>query len=149
MQSTLHRKELAVSLRFMRSIPERQLEVVYQQLARTAGFRGFRPAFLLTVSVMAACATAGICLLAIRLTAYGIALTWIGVAAAIALDVAAVIVLPALRAGPSVAREAARGVLTQMLPPLGVGIPFTIGHAVTALLIGAAETLESGGDLHE
>ncbi|MCK4514076.1 MAG: hypothetical protein KAU31_02400 [Spirochaetaceae bacterium] len=204
----------------MRSIPERQLEIVYGQLARTAGFRGFRPRFLLRVSVVAACATAVICLLASRLSAYGIALIWIGVAAAIALAVAAVIVGPAIHAGSSVAREAARGVLTQMLPPLGigavvttvivvrhpaavaflpavwlvlfglgiaaiapmvlarveyaaiiyfvgaalayllrtdepayfallVGVPFTLGHAITALLLRGALTLECGGNPNE
>lgn len=109
----------------MRSIAERQVEVVYRQLARTAGFRGFRPTFLFRVSVVAACATVGTWLLAPRLNVSGVALTWIGVAAAIALDVAVVIVLPALRAGPSVAREAARRVVTQMLPPLGVGAVIT------------------------
>jgi hypothetical protein len=200
----------------MRSIAERQVEVVYQQLARTVGFRGFRPAFLLSVSVVAASATVGIWILAPQLSAHGVALTWIGVAAAIALAVAATIVGPAIRAGSSVTREAARGVVTQMLPPLGVGsvitavilvrhpgvvaflpavwlgvfglgiaaiapmilarveyaaviyfvgaalayvlcsdepaglallvgVPFTFGHAVTALLLRAALTLESGG----
>ena len=204
----------------MRSIPGRQLEVVYQQLARSAGFRGFRPAFLLPVSVVAACTTATIWLVATRLGAYGVALAWVGVAAAIGLAVAAVIVLPALRAEPVVAREAARGVINQMLPPLGVGavltvvillqhpeavaflpavwlvlfglgiaaispmilarieysviayvvsaaivyvlrssepgefallvgVPFTLGHLLTALILGSADDLESGVDLNE
>jgi len=204
----------------MRSIPERQLEVVYQQLARTAGFRGFRPSFLFSVSVAAAGATAGICLLATRLSATSVALAWVGVAAAIGLAVAAVIVLPALRAEPVVAREAVRGVINQMLPPLGVGavltavillqhpeavaflpavwlvlfglgiaaispmilarieysviayvvsaaivyvlrsnepgefallvgVPFTLGHLLTALILGSADDLDSGVDLNE
>ncbi len=204
----------------MRSIVERQVDVVYQQLARTAGFRGFRPAFLVRVSGVAACATVGIWLFAPRLSASSVALTWVGVAAAIALVVAAVIVVPALRAGNSVAREAARGVLNQMLPALGVGVfvtavilvrhpgavaflpaiwlmlfglgvaaiapmilapveyaaiiyfvgaapayvlrsdeparftllvggPFALGHAVTALLLGTAEALDSGGNPDE
>ncbi len=204
----------------MRSISERQLEVVYQQLARTAGFRGFQPAFLLSISVVAACATAVIWLLAMRLGAYGVVLTWIGVAAAIAFAVAATVVVPALRAESSVVREAARLAITQMLPPLGigaaitaailvrhpsgvaflpaawlvlfgfgvaaispvifarveyaaviyfvsaavayflrtdeparlavlVGVPFALGHAVTAVFLRVAETLESGGNPNE
>lgn len=100
----------------MGSAPERQLEIVYQQMARTAGFRGFRPPFLFAVSAVSVAATAVALLLSGVLTVQGMALFWICVAVALAAVVFLVVIRPALRDSSTVAAETGRCVLIQLLP---------------------------------
>jgi hypothetical protein len=113
----------------VRSIHERQLEVVYRQLARSTGFRGFQPLVLWLVSVAAAVTTAFNLCAARNLTAHGAALVWVGVAGLISVGIAAAVVIPALASVSSIARQAAAAVLRQFLPALGVGA------AVTAVIL--------------
>jgi len=109
----------------MNPSPQSQLEVIYRQLGRSSGFSGFRPRFLLIVSVAAAGATLSISLGLADGTLRQAAIAWILVAALIAVLVFLTVLLPALRSASTVQREAAQATGLQMLFPLGVGVAAT------------------------
>jgi hypothetical protein len=107
-----------------------QLEVIYRQLGRSSGFRGFTPGFVLAVAVAAALATTVIALLAPGRSPRFAAFAWTLVGAAIAAAVALAVLLPAARSGSGIRREAAQATAIQMAFPLIVGAGVTVAVLV-------------------
>lgn len=106
--------------------PRSQLEVIYRQLGRSSGFRGFTPGFLLIVAAAAALATGAIALLAAAQPLRVVAAAWIGTGTAIALLVALVVLVPEVRSRSGIRREAAHATAIQMAFPLATGFAVTV-----------------------
>jgi hypothetical protein len=110
----------------MEPTPHSQLEVIYRQLGRSSGFRGFTAGFVLAVAGASAAFTLVISLASISRSQAVAAVAWVGAGAAIAAAVFSVVLLPALRSGSGIRREAAQAAGIQMAFPLGAGSAVTI-----------------------
>jgi hypothetical protein len=106
--------------------PQSQLEVIYRQLGRATGFRGFTPGFLLVVAGGATVATLGLALVAGSGSLVRVALAWVCVAALAAASVFLVVLLPALRSASGIVRESAQATVRQMAFPLAAGGAVTV-----------------------
>lgn len=110
----------------MKPTPHAQLELIYRQLGRSTGFRGFKPAFLIAVAGAAALAGAVTGVPWLFATTRQVAAAWIGVAVVIAVAVFTVVLLPALRSNSTVERAAAQATGMQMAFPIGTGAVMTL-----------------------
>ncbi|MFW6260796.1 MAG: hypothetical protein ACOC6J_04355 [Spirochaetota bacterium] len=103
--------------------PRSQLEVIYRQLGRSSGFRGFTPAFLLIVAAVAAAATAVIGVATAEQPLRVVAAAWTGTGTAIA---ALAVLVPEVRSDSGIRREAANATAIQMAFPLATGLAVTV-----------------------
>ncbi len=110
--------------------PRSQLEVIYRQLGRSSGFRGFTPAFLLIVAAAAAAATVAIALTVAAQPLRVVAAAWTGTGAAIVLLVALAVLVPEMRSDSGIRREAAHATAIQMAFPLATGLAVTVAIIV-------------------
>ncbi len=110
----------------MKPSPHAQLELIYRQLGRSSGFRGFKPGFLLAVAVAAGVSTIVTSLPGLFDSVYHVAVAWIGVAVVIASAVFALVLLPALRSSSTIRRAAAQATGMQMVFPMSVGAVMTL-----------------------
>lgn len=106
--------------------PRSQLEVIYRQLGRSSGFRGFTPAFLLIVAAVAAAATAVIGVATAEQPLRVVAAAWTGTGTAIAALVALAVLVPEVRSDSGIRREAAHATAIQMAFPLATGLAVTV-----------------------
>ncbi|HKJ86588.1 MAG TPA: hypothetical protein VKA06_10960 [Spirochaetia bacterium] len=109
----------------MRPTAHSQLEVIYRQLGRSSGFRGFTPAFVIAVAGAAAGATGLVAILAPGRSLWFAAVLWTFVGTAIALVVGIAVLVPAARSASGIRREAAQATAIQMAFPLVVGFAAT------------------------
>lgn len=114
----------------MRPSAHSQLEVIYRQLGRSTGFRGFTPGFIMVVAAAAATATGVIAVLSPGRTVRFSAVAWILVGVVIAVNVVVAVLVPAARSVSGIRREAAQATAIQMAFPLVVGAGVT-----TAILV--------------
>lgn len=110
----------------MHPTPRSQLEVIYRQLGRSSGFRGFTPAFLLIVAAAAAVATVAIAAIAATQPLRVVAAAWTGTGTAIALLVGLAVLVPEMRCESGIRRGAAHAVAMQMAFPLATGLAVTV-----------------------
>lgn len=110
--------------------PHDQLEVIYRQLGRSTGFRGFTPGFVAAVAVSAVVSTLLATVLGPGRPLRFTALVWCVAGAVIALAVVIVVLAPAMRSASGIRREAAQATAIQMTFPLAVGLA-----ATTAILV--------------
>jgi hypothetical protein len=116
--------------------PRAQLEMIYRQLCRSTGFRGFTPGFLLTVGAAATAATAVITPIGAGRAVSAVAVAWVVVGGIIAMVVFFTVLVPALRSSSTIKREAAQATGIQMAFPLGTGLAVTfavLAHHPTAI----------------
>jgi len=109
----------------MASTPREQVDLVYRQMARTAGFRGFKPRFLYRTALGSGVATAGLVAVSRFVSPRGVVIGWVACAALIAVATTMRVLFPALRSESAIEQETVRAVIAGMLPPLGVGATVT------------------------
>ncbi len=114
----------------MRPTAHSQLEVIYRQLGRSSGFRGFTPGFVVAVAIAAAGATGLIAILAPGRSLEFAVIAWSLVGTAIALVVTIAVLVPAARSASGIQREAAYATAIQMTFPLVVGVGATVAILV-------------------
>lgn len=106
--------------------PQSQLDVIYRQLGRSSGFRGFTPSFLLAVAAAAAVVTLLLAVIAGGWSLERTAGAWAVAGVVIGTAVLLVVLVPALRSSSRIRRAAARATGKQMVLPLAVGVLVTV-----------------------